>query len=113
GVGDLSLNGGVGDGLRRQTGMSSEQHHGQQQAGGNESGHGFPPCPRYAGCLLKISRSVSPAAERFASHISTYSRDKTTPSAPAPNAARTACRTSSGLVRLSVRRVGTSMSIPG
>lgn len=34
-----------------------------------------------------ISRRASPAAERLASHISTYSRDNTTPSAPAPNAA--------------------------
>ena len=37
-----------------------------------------------------ISRSVSPAAVRLASHISTYSRDSTTPSAPAPNAALSA-----------------------
>ena len=52
------------------------------------------PYPR----LAKISRNASPAADKFAIHISTYSRARTTPSAPDSIAARTDFLTSSGLV---------------
>src|ERR1019366_5320979 len=44
-----------------------------------------------AACWAKISRRVSPAAVRLAVHISTYSRESTTPSAPAAKAAWSAC----------------------
>jgi hypothetical protein len=59
------------------------------------------------------SRSASPAPAKLVSFISAYLRDKTTPGAPALNAARTAAFTSEGWVRFSFKAVGISISIPG
>jgi len=58
-------------------------------------------------------RNASPAARRLAKCISEYLRERITPSAPAPRAARTASRTSCGSVFFSSWPVGMSMSIPG
>ena len=59
------------------------------------------------------SRRPSPAPARFASFISEYLRESTTPWAPATKAALTAWRTSSGVVCFWPASVGTSMSMPG
>ena len=59
------------------------------------------------------SRIASPAPLRLASRISEYLRDRSTPGAPARNAARTASFTLCGVDLLLLGSVGISISMPG